>query len=359
VPGKPNGMNKNKKLLIGLGIIGVIVLLFYVFKTQQSINITSTSSFTGKSNVYKLWIIADRDEFSKKGKEWMSTLWTGQLRFSDHRPKIAFQNQYPIKQRLVRETRGVELSELLLTDNKMITVCDRTGIVYEILNFDNQAKDSKKALIPRAILAGGNGNSEKPQKNEWAFERNGEIYIGSWGKEWTSPDGKVVVNRDPQYVKVLSKNFEILRHEDWSRKYEKLRQATGTTNPGYLVHEAIAYNPSNDRLYFTPRRVSKEAYNDEADLQRGGNILISCRFSDFGAMKVTEIKQKTEPTRGFSSLRFVPGHNNLLLALKTEENGEKQKSYITLFDTNGEVQVPEQYLGDEKFEGLEIKPVRE
>ena len=91
-----------------------------------------------------------------------------------------------------------------------------------------------------------------------------------------------------------------IEHVNWVSVYESLREATGTLSPGYLIHEAVRFNPVQRRLlslssviiffgllipsinchvykrwYFLPRRVSEEMYNDVLDERRGSNTAIS------------------------------------------------------------------------------------
>ena len=46
--------------------------------------------------------------------------------------------------------------------------------------------------MPRHILTEGNGVTNKGQKTEWATVKDGLLYVGSFGKEYTTPDGKEV-----------------------------------------------------------------------------------------------------------------------------------------------------------------------
>jgi soluble calcium-activated nucleotidase 1 len=40
-------------------------------------------------------------------------------------------------------------------------------------------------VIPQHILMDGNGNTDKGFKCEWATVKDGLMYVGSTGKEWT------------------------------------------------------------------------------------------------------------------------------------------------------------------------------
>lgn len=52
----------------------------------------------------------------------------------------------------VKGGRGMELSELVVFDGKVITVDDRTGVVYKIMG---------DQVVPWVILSDGNGDVSK------------------------------------------------------------------------------------------------------------------------------------------------------------------------------------------------------
>lgn len=61
------------------------------------------------------------------------------------------------------------------------------------------------------------------------------------------------------------------------------------------------------------------------------------------------------PTHGFSSFKFIPGTNDrIILALKSEEIGSKTASYITAFNIDGTIILPETKIADHKYEGIEF-----
>lgn len=60
-------------------------------------------------------------------------------------------------------------------------------------------------------------------------------------------------------------------------------------------------------------------------------------------------------TRGFSSFKFVPDTDDqIILALKSEEDAGKIATYIIAFTLDGQVLLPETKIGDVKYEGLEF-----
>ena len=67
-------------------------------------------------------------------------------------------------------------------------------------------------------------------KCEWATVKDGRLYVGGLGKEWTTTEGEVV-NLNPQWVKSVGANGDV-QHHDWSSKYNALRKRTGTYLPG-------------------------------------------------------------------------------------------------------------------------------
>lgn len=61
------------------------------------------------------------------------------------------------------------------------------------------------------------------------------------------------------------------------------------------------------------------------------------------------------PTHGYSSFKFLPGTNDkIIVALKSEEVGSKTASYITAFDIDGTIILPEIKVADHKYEGIEF-----
>lgn len=61
------------------------------------------------------------------------------------------------------------------------------------------------------------------------------------------------------------------------------------------------------------------------------------------------------PTHGYSSFKFLPGTNDkIIVALKSEEVGSKTASYITVFDIDGAIILPEIKVADHKYEGIEF-----
>lgn len=61
------------------------------------------------------------------------------------------------------------------------------------------------------------------------------------------------------------------------------------------------------------------------------------------------------PTHGYSSFKFLPGTNDrIIVALKSEEVGSKTSSYITVFNIDGKIILPEVKVADHKYEGIEF-----
>jgi len=306
----------------------------------------SYQKYNSRSVEYNISVISDKDKDSKNGNSWESVLQSGIL---THHTKtgeysIHWLDQVNIKSKINEDGRGMELSDLTYYNNQLLSFDDRTGIVYEV--------DAEKSqAIARHILVDGNGRNSKGFKCEWSTVKDGVLYVGGLGKEWTNPEGQVI-SRDPQYVKTIDSNGHI-EHLSWVNVYEALREATGTLSPGYLIHEAVRFNPVKRRWYFLPRRVSTEMYNDVLDERRGSNTVISTS-EHFDDMKVFHLGEKI-PSHGFSAFAFVPYREHEIVALKTEELDGSIATYITAFDLDdGRVLLSETKIGDIKFEGIEF-----
>lgn len=257
--------------------------------------------------------------------------------------------------------RGMELSELTLYNNRLLAFDDRTGTVFEILN-TNEGKES--FVAPRFVITEGSGDTDKGMKWEWATVKNGELYMGSMGKEYTNPDGSIA-NTNNLWVSILSPRGE-LRRMDWADKYTFVRAALGAASPGYCIQEAILWSSHMQKWIFVPRRISADAYDENTDERKGSNKLVMVD-DKFTTSTVVEIKMKeVDPLHGFSTISFVPGSKDRhILAVRTveedcvggDENMCKQRSYFMVFDVlTGDVLLEEtKYPTDGlKFEGIEF-----
>ena len=215
-------------------------------------------------------------------------------------------------------------------------------------------------------------------KAEWLAVKDKHLYVGGLGKEWTTTEG-VFVNNNPEWVKVVGFRGDV-QHENWVPKYNSLKSAAGIEPPGedltsgllmiasnfflyvelipsssagYLIHESAAWSDSLQRWFFLPRRASKERYEETADERRATNLALSCSpdFKDIIVSRVGPLN----PTHGFSSFKFVPNTDDqIILALKSEEDAGNIATYIMAFTLDGRILLPETKIGDVKYEGLEF-----
>mmetsp|Transcript_13538 Transcript_13538/g.26881 ORF Transcript_13538/g.26881 Transcript_13538/m.26881 type:complete len:405 (+) Transcript_13538:455-1669(+) len=327
----------------------------------------SDSVISGPEASFHIAAVADLDKRSKhdSGKEWFSIMTPGLLkRTSTSSYSLTWRPEDDVKLTTKHNEggRGMELSELTVYDGRLLSFGDRTGIVFEFV------KDEKKGMkgVPRFILTEGNGETDKGMKVEWSTVKDGHLYIGSFGKEFTNEKGEIV-NTNNNWIVAIDHQGKIKRY-DWTNVYNKVRKAAGAESPGYLVHEAVLWSESQKKWMFLPRRVSKEQYDDVTDERKGSNIIIVADDS-FRNIEVITIKLSRDATEdglhGFSSFAFVPGtgdrHAIAMRSVEEDCTGDddevcKQRSYACVFDTvTGDVLMHEQPMSDKyKFEGVEF-----
>ncbi|XP_053669438.1 apyrase [Anopheles marshallii] len=299
---------------------------------------------------FRIGIIADLDTSSAlKKNQWASYYLKGYLSFipskrsltvswDDGEPK-ALQSGFSLK------GRGMELSELVVFNGKLLTFDDRTGLVYEI--------DGEKVL-PWVLLMDGDGRTTKGFKSEWATVKDQVLYVGSMGKEWTTSAGDFETN-DPMYVKAVTVHGEVY-HLNWVNNYKAIRKSIGIEWPGYMIHESGAWSEVHRRWFFLPRRCSRERYNETRDEHMGCNFLISSDET-FQSIRAIELRRNNVPsTHGYSSFKFLPTSNDeIIVALGTEELNGKTSSFISAFTIEGEQLMVETRINTEyKYEGLEF-----
>ncbi|GMF32880.1 unnamed protein product [Phytophthora fragariaefolia] len=248
--------------------------------------------------------------------------------------------------------RGFELSELAWFNGKLLAFDDRTGIVFRLKNFESPSATKPLQGIPEHIVMEGDGVAGKGQKHEWATVKDGKLYMGSVGKEFTDNSGNVISDGN-LWVAVMDRAGDV-RHEDWTAHFAAVRKALGCEWPGYVVHEAIEWSPVRRQWFILPRRISTEAYNDMEDEKRGSNKVVIAS-EDFSSIQVREVGNIT-PLRGFSSFKFVPrSDDSVIVAIKSVEveDEQRQTSYITVFDVDGNVLMDETEIpGAKKYEGV-------
>ncbi|XP_061889352.1 soluble calcium-activated nucleotidase 1-like [Entelurus aequoreus] len=296
---------------------------------------------------YCIGVIADLDTASRSTKDqtWFSYMKRGHVTVSLGADRLEVEwedHMITLETHLAEKGRGMELSELVAFNGHLYSVDDRTGVVYRI---------EGRQAVPWVILPDGDGSVSKGFKAEWLAVKDECLYVGGLGKEWTTATGEVV-NNHPEWVKVVGYHGDI-EHENWVPHYDALRNAAGINPPGYLIHESAAWSERLQRWFFLPRRASHERYEETADEQRATNLLLSSRadFSDITSRHIGPLN----PTRGFSSFKFVPHTDDqIILALKSEEDGGTIASYMMAFTLDGRVLMPETKIGDVKYEGLEF-----
>ncbi|XP_069005150.1 soluble calcium-activated nucleotidase 1 isoform X2 [Embiotoca jacksoni] len=302
---------------------------------------------TPQGTRYRIGVIADLDQSSLGDKKltWFSYMRRGYLLVSQSGDSVALEwdvDRVVLESHLSEKGRGMELSELVVFNGKLYSVDDRTGVVYHI--------DGDKA-VPWVILPDGDGSVAKGFKAEWLAVKDEHLYVGGLGKEWTTTEGEFV-NNNPEWVKVVGFRGDV-QHENWVPRYRSMKSAAGIEPPGYFIHESAAWSDTLQHWFFLPRRSSKERYEETADERRGTNLVLSCS-PDFKDIKVSRVGP-LDPTHGFSSFKFVPNTDDqIILALKSEEDAGKIATYIMAFTLDGRILLPETKIGDVKYEGLEF-----
>jgi len=240
----------------------------------------------------------------------------------------------------------MELSDLVFFDGHLLTVDDRTGIIYRVVEFNR--------VVPWLLLNDGPGDTAKGFKAEWMTVRNQLLYVGGLGKEWTTTAGEFM-NNHPMYIKVISPSGEV-QHVDWTENYKHLRAAVGIKWPGYMIHESAQWSDVHEEWFFLPRRASTEGYNEAKDEYQGTNLVLIADPLFSSPVKVMKVGSKGDGSRGFSAFQFLPYSNDeVIVALKSQEkDGVAVASYLLVFNAkNAQLLLEEELLpGAHKFEGV-------
>uniref|UniRef100_A0A0N5AKV6 Soluble calcium-activated nucleotidase 1 n=1 Tax=Syphacia muris TaxID=451379 RepID=A0A0N5AKV6_9BILA len=362
LPEKLSHSEQSNRSLLVVGSLSVILLASFVslvYKLSQpgcdlvpynSTSLSTAVTLDDGTMVFKIVVVTDLDHESKhptKKNTWQSYMKKGILTISADKTKATVDwndnEQLSLQSHFAAGGRSMELSDLVEFDGRLLSVDDRTGIIYEINNGEAR---------PWVFLSDGPGNATKGFKAEWMTVKDKELYVGGLGKEWTTTEG-VFVNHNPMWIKRVTPSG-CVSHIKWVREYKKLRSAAGIEYPGYMIHESAQWSAIHRKWFFMPRRASKEMYTEADDEHRGTNYLLIAS-EDFDSVEVKLVGTHTG-SRGFSAFQFIPGTNDqLIVALKSEEkDGIPVASYITVFDHKKDViLLDEQPLkGAYKYEGI-------
>lgn len=152
---------------------------------------------------FRIGLIADLDQMSAKPNTkntWQSYYKKGHLSYNAAQQQITVyfdtDEPIPLVHHYALKGRGMELSELVTFNGRLLTFDDRTGFVYELAPESNR-------VIPWVVMMDGDGRSSKGFKSEWATVKDDHLYVGSMGKEWTTAHGDFE-SFDPMWVKVVS-----------------------------------------------------------------------------------------------------------------------------------------------------------
>jgi soluble calcium-activated nucleotidase 1 len=258
-------------------------------------------------------IVTDLDTKSRDPRKfsWRSVYKRGKLvRKENDQFDIEFSNETILESKTSYRNRSMELSELVRYDHLLLAMCDITGLVFKI----KQTDENKPQVFQRWALADGDGEKAKPFKGEWATVKDGMLYMGSTGKEWTSvgiEEESIIIHRNPEWVKLINKNGRI-NNIDWGPVYQSIRTATNTSWPGYLWHEAVHFDQLTRRWIFLPRKASTTRYHPDEDEYKGTNLLITTA-EDFSDITIRTLGS-VEKEYGFSSVRKIPGTKDLFVA---------------------------------------------
>jgi len=336
---------------------------------------TSESSIDkGDANTFHFAMVTDLDQLSRVNDNdlvFYSKLLPSKLKYHPSDKKYTVEFDTAVEPRILKSKhneggRGMELSELVLYNNRLLAFDDRTGCVFEVLS-KPQSNGLESYVVPRFVITEGDGDTDKGMKWEWATVKDSLLYIGSMGKEYTKPNGDIE-NTNNLWIATIDPKGQVERI-DWAEQYNFVRHALEADSPGYVMHEAVIWSEHLKKWFFLPRRISSKMYNEFEDERMGSNKIVIVD-EDFTTYKIVDIPfaAQSDGLHGFSTVAFVPGTNDQhAMAVRSVEEdcvgGDdskcKQRSYVTVFDVeSGAVLMDEVQVGlNLKFEGLEFVDV--
>ncbi|CAK9062538.1 Soluble calcium-activated nucleotidase 1 (SCAN-1) (Apyrase homolog), partial [Durusdinium trenchii] len=320
-----------------------------------------------EGEAFEFGMVSDLDLKSRDPSDfvWRSFLQKGVLESvtgpqGDKRYKLELRQRLILASETAKRNRSMELSELVQFEGRLLAMCDYTGLIFKV-DTAHPPAGQQPQVFQRWAIADGNGEKVKPCKMEWATVKDGLLWVGSVGVELRDPNSGEVLHRDSEWVKTIDRQGRVL-NLDWGRVYAALKHAANST--AYLWHEAVHFCPRTRSWYVLPRKRSlHRRYDPVLDETMGTNVLLiaSEDFREITTRRVGPL----QPDRGFTALRKIPGTLDHFLALKVREVGDEASTWITVFDTDGNMLLHPDVNADVdpdgfvfvdhiKFEGLEF-----
>mmetsp|Transcript_31078 Transcript_31078/g.34386 ORF Transcript_31078/g.34386 Transcript_31078/m.34386 type:complete len:377 (-) Transcript_31078:81-1211(-) len=316
--------------------------------------------------------IADQDQNSilENGAGFYSTFATAKLYRHSGGKKYTF--DYKKVEDLLytkegsKKGRGAEYSLLEPYGNKILTACDKTGNLDEVIPHPDATSDGspKYALQPvvegdqlgrkRLVVLHGDGtsNPQKGLKCEWSSQyRDGSVYIGSTGKEQTHKDG--TTDGGAMWVKSIHSNTWKITNIDWTDKYNALRKAVQCYHTdGYIHHESARYSSVHNKWFFLPRKLSRLPFNFRKDDTKCINLMLAISYTNSEVIAKPILEY--DPLRGCADFFFLPDTNDThIFVLRTVETQDEHiYSYASVIDLEGTILMEEfRFAKGRKFEG--------
>eukprot|EP00928_Gymnodinium_smaydae_P019922 TRINITY_DN1767_c0_g2_i1.p1 TRINITY_DN1767_c0_g2~~TRINITY_DN1767_c0_g2_i1.p1 ORF type:complete len:421 (+),score=55.34 TRINITY_DN1767_c0_g2_i1:64-1326(+) len=331
-------------------------------RAWAALNCTAKAPAAGTKIPFTL--VADQNEGSKAKTGWKSFLARFDLVYQGSYGEQSYAVEPRGESTLLTSrgdsaSRGAEYSLLEVVNGRLITACDRTGNVDELVSGDGGKAYEVKPLVDskgNALqLRTGDGSVDKPLKAEWSAQRNGKLLIGSTGKERTDGHGRVD-HEGEMWVKYIdAKDFSV-EHVDWRPVYSTLREAARCPHgSGYMIHEAVRWSDIHHMWFFLPRKLSREPYDEAKDASKCVNLMLALQDGATTADVMMQPYLTMSSTRGCSDFAFVPGTKDChILIIRTEKAADGVVStFAAVVDLQANVLMTERLLANHrKFEGV-------
>jgi hypothetical protein len=342
----------------------ILTIVLISAAQQLLIGIQSSLPKFGAGNNATFMLMTDLDKRSYNATEgrWNSIASFGILEIDSHGlVELVWDVDLPDKQfssDAAVKGRAMEVSALEYYDSQLLGFCDRTGFVYNLQMSPSTSSIVTQFTTPRQV----------PFKSEWATIKGDALYVGSNGKEWV--ENGVSIHEDFKYIRVFE--YGVWRSENWTDRFEAIRRHLKCEFPGYLIHEAVAWDSRHSEWLFLPRKVSLTTpYDELADEHLSGNILVRAS-EDFSLISSVSVGP-FESEWGFTDIKILPrelqskeGSNppTLLVGVKVREVDGEVSSKITVFDTEGNIRLltpnADPFLpvgqGQKKYEAISFIP---
>eukprot|EP00697_Spironema_sp_BW2_P006119 gnl/Spiro4/18515_TR9916_c0_g1_i1.p1 gnl/Spiro4/18515_TR9916_c0_g1~~gnl/Spiro4/18515_TR9916_c0_g1_i1.p1 ORF type:complete len:383 (+),score=135.00 gnl/Spiro4/18515_TR9916_c0_g1_i1:2-1150(+) len=224
----------------------------------------------------------------------------------------------------------LHVRDMLYVNGALLILDGNSGTVFEVV---------KEKLVPRHIIANGDGTMASPFLAQWMTMKDGDLWVGGLGHH---EDVEDPAHPHPHmWVKTVGRGG-VIQHIDWEKNYQQLTLNYNgeEDDTSFLIHGAARWNRNHKKWFFIPRK----GYSPPPAQEYFTNPGILVTGDDFAAVDGFFLDD-TDHNFEFTAFDFVPnevdedGNDSKIMVIKVPTKSDRTfglESYVSILDISNQ-----------------------